>query len=92
MKMMMMKDNGVEGKISHKIPRTRGKGEVALITVSQGRKDQSEYIVRQDMVDEEGARASDGSNHQKDIDTQKVDCICFVSKDFQPYTYASVEC
>ena len=66
--------------------------EDAPITVSQGRKDQSEYIVRRDMVDEEGARALDDSNHQKEIDTQKVDCICFVSKDFRPYTYASVEC
>ncbi len=35
-------------------------------------------IVRRDMVDEEGARASDDSNYQEDIDTQKVDCICFV--------------
>ena len=30
------------------------------------------------MVDEEGARASDDSNHQEDIGTQTVDCICFV--------------
>ena len=30
------------------------------------------------MVPEEGARASEDSNHRKKIDTQKVDCNCFV--------------
>ena len=30
------------------------------------------------MVDEEGATSSEDSNHRKDIDTRKVECICFV--------------
>lgn len=30
------------------------------------------------MVDKEGARASDDSKHQEDVNTQNVDCTCFV--------------
>ena len=78
MMMMMMKNYGVEAENFDRIRKARGRRNDAPITVSQGRKDLFEQITRRDMVDKEGARASDDSNHQKDIGTQMVDCICFV--------------
>ena len=75
---MMMMDYGVEAENIDRIRKARRRRNDAPIAVSQGRKDLSEQIIRRDMVDEEGARASDDSNYQNDIGTQMVDCICFV--------------